>query len=129
MKVEKTLREYDEEAIEKLLLYKSVTKASEDTLVLSDGTELTIVPNDGGCSCGAGDYYIKELNGCENMITGVLFDKKEEDESFYYGNTTYQIFVYAENKKINLLSVEGDDGSGYYGTGYRIDVCFPQLDG
>ena len=129
MKVEKTLREYDEEAIEKLLLYKSVTKASEDTLVLSDGTELTIVPNDGGCSCGAGDYYIKELNGCENMITSVLFDKKEENDSFYYGNRTYQIFVYAENKKINLLSVEGDDGSGYYGTGYRIDVCFPQLDG
>ena len=129
MKVEKTLREYDEEAIEKLLLYKSVTKASEDTLVLSDGTELTIVPNDGGCSCGAGDYYLEELNGCENMITSVLFDKKEENDSFYYGNRTYQIFVYAENKKINLLSVEGDDGSGYYGTGYRIDVCFPQLDG
>ena len=34
----------------------------------------------------------------------------------------YKIFVYAENKKIKLLQCDGDDGNGYYGTGYHIEV-------
>ena len=39
-----------------------------------------------------------------------------------YDGTSYKIFVYAENQKLKLLQVDGDDGNGYYGTGYSIIV-------
>ena len=35
---------------------------------------------------------------------------------------TYRIFVLAEDTRIKLLEVSGDDGNGYYGTGYWIEV-------
>jgi hypothetical protein len=34
----------------------------------------------------------------------------------------YRLFVYAANDRINVLSVEGDDGNGYYGTGFTLTV-------
>lgn len=35
----------------------------------------------------------------------------------------YTLYVYAENKRIAAAVVEGDDGNGYYGTGYRIRLA------
>ena len=35
---------------------------------------------------------------------------------------SYSIFVLAEDNRIKVLQVDGDDGNGYYGTGYRILV-------
>ena len=43
-------------------------------------------------------------------------DPKSDDD------TSYKIFVYAEDKKIKAVQVDGDDGNGYYGTGYSIMV-------
>lgn len=62
-----------------------------------------------------------ELNECDNVITNVEFvcDDDAVDE---YDGTSYKIFVYAENQKLKLLQVDGDDGNGYYGTGYSIIV-------
>jgi hypothetical protein len=113
----------DEKAIGDLLMGKTVVKVGDDTLALSDGTVLTIVPNEGGCSCGAGDYSIDELNGCPNNAIMNVVIKQVEDEP--YGDTHYQIFVLAEDRRIKLLDVSGNDGSGYYGTGYWIEVYKP----
>ncbi len=113
----------DEKAIGDLLMGKTVVKVGDDTLALSDGTVLTIVPNEGGCSCGAGDYPIDELNGCPNNAIMNVVIKQVEDEP--YGDTHYQIFVLAEDRRIKLLDVSGNDGSGYYGTGYWIEVYKP----
>jgi hypothetical protein len=98
----------DEKAIGDLLMGKTVVKVGDDTLALSDGTVLTIVPNEGGCS--------------NNAIMNVVI-KQVEDEP--YGDTHYQIFVLAEDRRIKLLDVSGNDGSGYYGTGYWIEVYKP----
>ncbi len=114
----------DEKAIGDLLMGKTVVKVGDDTLALSDGTVLTIVPNYGGCSCGAGDYSIEELNGCpNNAIMNVVVKQVEEEP--YWGDIHYQIFVLAEDRRIKLLDVSGNDGSGYYGTGYWIEVYKP----
>lgn len=56
----------------------------------------------------------------DNAITNVEFetetlDKWEEEKS-------YKIFVFCEDTRINLLQVDGDDGNGYYGSGYTIRV-------
>lgn len=39
-----------------------------------------------------------------------------------YDKTSYKIFVLAADKRIKLLQVDGDDGNGWYGTGYSIIV-------
>lgn len=113
--------ESDHEKIRNLLLGRTVTKVSDDTLVLDDGHHLKLVGHDGGCACSAGCYDLTELNGVDNIITKVEFnnDPAGDDEN---GQGVYQIFVFAGNNRINLATFEGSDGNGYYGTGYSITV-------
>lgn len=90
-------------------------------VVLSNGRILLVWGNDGGCSCGAGCYYLTELNDCDNIITNVEVEENpagDEDG----GDGTYKVFVYAGHQKINLLTFVGDDGNGYYGTGWWLRV-------
>lgn len=121
------LDQNDAGGIRDLFLGHSVEKVTDDHLRLDDGTLLRVVPNSGGCSCGAGDYELADLNGCPNVITKVEVvteDTGPVDEDGWAGEDphTYRVFVYAENQRVNLLTVEGDDGNGYYGTGYSILV-------
>ena len=112
---------YEEDKIRSLLLYRKIIKVENDTLYLDNGIELEIWPNTGCGGCYAGWYHLVELNECDNAITNVEFycdaDTADSDDA-----TSYKIFVYAENKKIKLLQVDGDDGNGYYGSGYSIIV-------
>lgn len=124
------LDESDEEEIAKLLVGRRVEKVSKDTLLLDDGTILEVRGNEGGCSCGAGDYDLIELNSVDNVIMSVSIedryksDEERGDGDDYWegGSQIYNIFVYAENEKLKLAEFEGDDGNGYYGTGFNIIV-------
>lgn len=49
-------------------------------------------------------------------------EKLSEDKDWYYDEKSYKIFVFCEDTRINLLQVDGDDGNGYYGSGYTIKV-------
>lgn len=115
------LYEDNKDAIKELLTGRRVEKVGDDTLRLDDGTVLTLGGNEGGCSCGAGDYDLVTLNGVDNVITNVEFeDSPSGDDSD--GEGFYRIFVYAGNERINLAIFEGTDGNGNYGTGYWIAV-------
>lgn len=117
----------DKKELVDLFVGKSVTKIDEDHLELSDGTRLQIVPNDGCGGCPSGHYYLEELNECENIITNIEVESTDTGDSDYYDvDTTYHLFVYAENRKINLLTIQGSDGNGYYGTGFWLKVFKPQ---
>ena len=120
MKNIKTLEieHYEENKIKELLLYRKIIKVSDEKLLLDNGVELEIIANEGCGGCSSGWYSVTELNGCDNAITNVEFEEEniEDDER------SYKIFVYAENEKIKMLQVDGDDGNGYYGTGYSIKV-------
>lgn len=109
---------FEEKRIENILLYRKIVKVEDDTLHLDNGTELQICPNEGCGGCSSGNYYLTELNDCENTITDVQFCCDEID----FEEKSYKIFVFAENKKIKILQVDGDDGNGWYGTGYSIIV-------
>ena len=113
----------DERDIKDLLLGRRVVKVSDESLLLDDGTSLKLRGNVGGCCCGAGDYYLTELNGCDNIITSVELDNAPNEDD--YGEGVYTIFVFAENERITLASFEGSDGNGFYGTGYYIKVQRP----
>lgn len=116
------LFEHDADAITALLMGRTVVKVSASELLLDNGTRLTLVGNDGGCSCSAGCYDLTELNGCDNVITNVELFNSPDSEYGDGGEGVYKIFVYADNEKINLATFEGTDGNGYYGTGYSITV-------
>ncbi len=111
----------EEKKIYDLLFGRKVVKVSDDTLLLDNGMELRVIANEGCGGCSSGWYAITELNGCDNAITNVEFvcDNETVDK---YDKTSYKIFVFTEDKRIKLLQVDGDDGNGYYGTGYSIIV-------
>ena len=66
----------------------------------------------------------------ENVLIEILKSLpifyKIHPEDKWSDEYSYKIFVYAENKKIKIVQVDGDDGNGYYGTGYSIAVKFPE---
>lgn len=111
----------DENTIKELLIGHSIKKVNDEILELDNGVQLEFYGNE-GCCCGAGCYDITELNECENAITNVEFTDEENPEDKYGDERIYKIFVYTENQKIKLLQCDGDDGNGYYGTGYHIKV-------
>lgn len=114
----------DHESIAALLLGHKVTVVTPDHLLLDDGTVLRLIGNDGGCSCNAGCYDLSLLNGTNNIITNVDFDDSPTGDEHGIGEGTYRIFVFADNKTINLATFVGTDGNGYYGTGYHILVRY-----
>lgn len=119
-------RYYHYDDLRDLFVGKSVVKAEMESgysprglLTLSDGTTLRVGGNEGGCICGAGDYDLTELNTVDNIITNV---QVIEPPGEYERGGCYQIFVFADNRPINLATFEGDDGNGYYGTGFWLEV-------
>lgn len=125
MKYDKVFSECNKNEIRELLLYRKVVKVddSTNTLTLDNGTELTFEGNEGCGGCGSGWYSVTELNECDNAITNVEFvcDSDTKDRS---DETSYKIFVFAEDRRIKLAQVDGDDGNGWYGTGYQLYVKF-----
>lgn len=125
----------DQEDITDLLLGHKVVKVDDEHLVLDNGTTIKAIGHDGGCACSAGCYDLSVLNGTDNIITRVEFDYRPagdgEDPTFEEGDDDapkdrwtgyYRVFVFAEDKRINLMQFDGTDGNGYYGTGFEILV-------
>lgn len=118
----------EQEKIKNLLIGHSVKKVDYRTLILDNGTQLQIIPNEGCGGCTSGLYEIEELNECSNIITNVIFEEGNLRENDTYADYYYKIFIFADNKKINLLTVSGTDGNGYYGSGYDIRVIYKEAE-
>ncbi len=123
----KVLDQDNKKDIKALLLGHKITKVAEDQILLDDGTLVKIVPNEGGCSCASGDYSLTDLNEVDNIITAVDVVEEAIPDDEWDGLTGYRVYVIAEDKKIRLFSVEGTDGSGYYGTGYELFIREPSI--
>jgi hypothetical protein len=117
--------EDDQQRINALFVGRKVTKVADDRLLLDDGVELRVVPNRGCGGCSSGWYELKALNGCDNVITRAEVVEEKlipDDDEYLEDGHRYTLFVYADNQKINLATIEGDDGNGYYGTGFQVVV-------
>ena len=103
---------------EQLLFHKviNVTKVDDQTaeLTLDNGVVLIAEGNEGCGGCSNGWYFLTELNSCDNAITNVEVRANGAE-------TTFSLFVYAADNRINLFTYEGDD-NGYYGVGYTLRV-------
>ncbi len=115
---------YQEDKIKSLFIGRKVVKAEGSDLTLDDGTVLQVIPNDGGCSCGAGDYYLDNLNKFDNVITDVEIKAVPDSDSEWESGYTYQLFVYSGGISTSVADIKGDDGNGYYGTGFEIYVKY-----
>lgn len=116
-----------EEKIKSEILYHKIVKINQigdqtAEFVLDNGKILEFNGNE-GCDCGNGCYYVKKILDelPDNAITDVKFsvDNTESEEYCYEG--TYQIFIFCENKELNLISYSGYD-NGYYGEGFSVTV-------
>lgn len=133
------LTEADHEAIEALFVGRRIVAAerrnvsipgnedryeqtAEGVLTLDDGTRIYTKGNEGGCSCGAGDYPLSQLAAVDNVITSVRFDDHPGGDEHDDYDGWYRIFVVADAAEVNVASFEGTDGNGYYGTGYALYV-------
>lgn len=109
-----------------LLLFHKVVKVEggdqNAELTLDNGVKLYTEGNRGCGGCGNGWYYLVALNNCDNAITNVEACIDHDDNLYC---DTYRLFVYAKDKKINLVQYEGED-NGYYGTGYDVYVNIPK---
>lgn len=130
-----TYDETDQSHIETLLVGRRIVQAEKGTfeypgrwssqaegrLVLDDGTVVYLVGNDGGCSCGAGDYDLEKVAAVDNVITSARVECSPAGDEVD-GDGTYRIFVVAEAVEINVAEFVGSDGNGYYGTGFALTV-------
>lgn len=107
-------------------------------LETDDGTVLEVWGNDGGCSCSAGCYPLAHLGCAEGVITSVEVEERPDGDdvkcpgcgkswscecSEQEERGFYRVFVVTESEGRSLLaSFEGDDGNGYYGTGWHLRV-------
>lgn len=96
-------------------------------LTLDDGTVVLVAPNGGGCACSAGDYYLKSLATCDNVITSVRLacEPDPQQAESWEADQSYRIYVVADAVEINAVRIDGNDGNGYYGTGYELIVVLP----
>lgn len=129
-------RESDRAAIRALLLGHKIDKIADDHLRLDDGTVMRIVPNEGCGGCASGNYWISEINEADNIITAVdVVEAKKPcddewcapDHKYCEPDWVYSVFVVVEDRRFTLFAVEGNDGNGYYGTGYELLVRFPDV--
>lgn len=107
----------NEVGLAELLVGRSIVETEGETLILDDGTELAVVGNEGCGGCPSGFYSVERVSTFPNAITSVSVVESEKS-----GETVYSLYVYAEGVFGEVATITGDDGNGYYGTGFRIYV-------
>lgn len=106
----------------KLLRGRYVTSIDNDVITLDNGTELRIWGNDGCMSCSNGSYWLEQVFKRGNSKARIMSAYVDCDEDDGNPSTVYTIFVMVDGNPhhLPLATVRGDDGNGYYGTGFTL---------
>lgn len=102
----------------------SSTRA-EGRCVLDDGTQVLVLPNEGCGGCTSGWYHLEHLATVDNAITDVRLATESHPDATIEPQS-YRIYVLADAVEINAIQVDGDDGNGYYGSGYELFIIAPE---
>lgn len=111
----------DEDGIRSLFVGRSIVTAEDGVLTLDDGTQVELRGNDGSWGSSSGNYRVDQMLAHPHVITGVALANIREGES----QRNYKIFVYSDSLFTEVASFRGDDGNGWYGTGYTLEVVLP----
>lgn len=106
----------------KLLRGRYVTSIDNGTITLDDGTELHIHGNEGCGGCGNGWYWLEQVykqgsRRARIMSAYVAYGEDDEDAPSVY---TLFVMVDGNPTQLPLATVRGDNGNGYYGTGFTF---------
>lgn len=106
----------------RLLRGRYVTSIDNDVITLDNGTELRIWGNDGCMSCSSGSYWLEQVFKRGNSKARIMSAYVDCDEDDKDPSTVYTIFVMVDGNPhhLPLATVRGDDGNGYYGTGFTL---------
>ena len=101
-----------------VLIGKSVTGATQDTLTLSDGTRLQFATEASECCSW---LELRSLSTTGNIITAAEYGDNEDDTG---GEGEYRAWlrVVTEAGELNIAEAEGDASSGYYLHGFALPV-------
>lgn len=112
------------QALRDLFIGRRVVAVHDNNITLDDDHVVTVEPNDGCGGCTNGRYTLERLAAVDNIITNirVLKTPLNVPDDGFTTEYRYQLFVFAGAVEMELLSVAGDDGNGYYGTGYWLEV-------
>jgi hypothetical protein len=111
-----------------ILAGRYVTSIVDDTMILDDGTRLEFEGNY-GCCCGSGDYDITSMfqRGTPTArIMSAEVEAYDVDPYSEYSDTVYTLFVIVEDERLPLVECQGNDGNGYYGSGFTVTVTVPE---
>lgn len=105
-----------------LLRGRYVTSIDDGTITLDDGTELYIHGNEGCGGCESGWYWLEQVykqGGRQARIMSAYVAYGEDDED---APSVYTLFVMVDGNptQLPLATVRGDNGNGYYGTGFTL---------
>lgn len=114
-----------DDALKDVLIGREVVNIREghesSTLLLDDGTELTIDGELGCCAYG--------VVTAENVVGGTIMSVDTavaDDDPDSDADSIYKIFLLKNGLPGGTITVESYEGSGYYGTGYSLDVRKPE---
>lgn len=117
-----TILHSERERIRDLFVGRSIKRAEAGALVLDDGRRVYPAGNQGCPGCGNGDYALTRVVGCPNLITEVDVERVDDHDGEEPYETRYRLFVIAEDRRVNVAEFVGDDGNGWYGTGFWLEV-------
>lgn len=106
----------------RLLRGRYVTSINDGIITLDDGTELYIHGNEGCGGCESGWYWLENVykQGSQRariMSAYVAYGEDDEDAPSVY---TLFVMVDGNPTQLPLATVRGDNGNGYYGTGFTL---------
>ena len=105
-----------------LLRGRYVTSVEGSVITLDDGTELYIYGNDGCGGCESGWYWLEETFKQGSRRARIMSAYVDYDEDDKEPPSVYTIFVMVDGNptQLPLATVRGNDGNGYYGTGFTL---------
>jgi hypothetical protein len=114
---------YDSDDFTPILAGRYVTSIVDDTMILDDGTRLEFEGNY-GCCCGSGDYDITSMFKRGTPTARIMSAEVESHDvdDTEYSDTVYTLFVIVEDERLPLVECQGNDGNGYYGSGFTARV-------
>ena len=109
--------------LERELIGKTVTAIdeSENKLTLNDGTTLEF--QDTFDCCAWFNANLRAGNLTDNAITAIKVTDRQEEE---YGDEDYTIHIFAANKKIADLDIDGNPTSGFYCHSINLGIYNPK---
>lgn len=106
----------------RLLRGRYVISIDSSIITLDDGTELHIQGNAGCGGCSSGWYWLEQVYKQGSRRARIMSAYVAYDEDDDEAPSVYTIFVMVDGNptQLPLATIRGDDGNGYYGTGFTL---------